>query len=191
MKLTQPIRNKAHVQALLNFYHDRGHLRNYLLLCLGVYTALRISDILSLTTDHVYDFKKRKVRTSITIVEKKTGKHKSLALHKTVITALALGLATAKPGQALIRNTRTNKALSRVQAWRIIRAAAESLKLPQSVSCHSLRKTFGYHAWKDGTPPVVIMEIYNHSSLKITKCYLGVSQDDKDAVYVGLCFAAS
>jgi len=189
MNLTEPIRNKAHVRALLNFYLDRGHTRNYLLICLGIHTALRISDILALTTDHVYNFKKREVRKTITITEKKTGKTKTVALHKTVTAALALALPTAKPGQALIRNSRTNKALGRVQAWRIIRAAAESLELPQNVSCHSLRKTFGYHSWKKGVSPAVLMEIFNHSSLKITQRYLGVSQDDQNAAYKALDFA--
>jgi site-specific recombinase XerD len=81
-------------------------------------------------------------------------------------------------------NERTGNAISRVQAYRIIRGAGCAVGLVERVSCHSLRKTFGYHAWKSGVSPVVIMDIYNHSSFDVTRRYLGVCKDDRDAVYM-------
>ena len=80
----------------------------------------------------------------------------------------------------------TNQPLSRSQAFRIIKEAAVFIGLPQHVSCHSLRKTFGYHAWQQGTPPALLMDIYNHSSYRITKRYLGIEQDDKDNVFLNI-----
>ena len=190
MAMTEPIRNKNHLQQLIMYYFNHGNMRNYLLIILCVHTALRISDILKLSTNDVYDFRNHRVRRTITITEKKTGKSQTIALHKSIIAALSACFPSAKPGTPLICNKRTSKAISRIQAYRLIRSAAEDINLPQRVSCHSLRKTFGYHSWKSGVSPAVIMEIYNHSSLKVTKRYLGVSQDDKNAVYLGLCFAA-
>ena len=73
--------------------------------------------------------------------------------------------------------------ISRSQAWRIVRQAAEETGLDGNVSCHSLRKTFGYHAWKQGVPPAMLMMIYNHSSYQITKRYLGIIQEEKDDVF--------
>lgn len=49
-----------------------------------------------------------------------------------------------------------------------------------------MRKTFGYYAWKYGTQPAVLMDIYNHSSYEITKRYLGIKQDDKDSVFLSI-----
>jgi integrase len=190
MKTTEPIRNKNHVRQLIEYYLKLGQIRNYVLIALGVYTALRISDILSLKCDDVFDFKNRKVRKSITLTEKKTGKSKIVALNKNLVAALKAYFPEAKPGAPLIINSRTGKAISRIQAYRIIRAAAEALGFGYAVSCHSLRKTFGYHCWKDGVSPAVIMEIYNHSSLSVTKRYLGVSQDDVNKAYNGLNFSA-
>ena len=41
----------------------------------------------------------------------------------------------------------------------------------------------GYHAWKQGVPPAMLMMIYNHSSYQITKRYLGIIQEEKDDVF--------
>ena len=187
MSTTQPIRNKRQVRALADYYMRKGQFRNRTLIILGVHTALRISDLLLLTWDDVYDFDQERVRGNINLVEKKTHKTKTVALNKTAVKALALlALKAARKGRFLIENPKTGKAISRIQAYRIIRAAAEALRFQGRVSCHSLRKTFGYHAWKSGVSPAIIMEIFNHSSLAVTRVYLGVTQDDKNEVYLSL-----
>lgn len=188
MNTTEPIRRKNHVRKLLSYYSNKGEPRNYALIALSVHTALRISDILLLNCDHVYDFKRRRVRESFTITEKKTGKSKIIALNKEAVAALQAYFPCAEPGKPLILNARTGKAISRIQAYRLIRAAAEAVSLPQRVSCHSLRKTFGYHAWKGGADSITLMGIFNHSSFEVTRRYLGLTQDDKNRVYLRLNF---
>ena len=189
MKATQPIRCKHQVHQFINYYRQQGQLRNYVLATICMHTALRISDVLAIRYEDIYDPATNLPRRSITLTEKKTGKTKTIALHKNIITALRLYQPTATPNSPLILNSRTGEAITRIHAYRILRAAAEALGFGQSVSCHSLRKTFGYHAWKGGTSPAVIMEIYNHSSLAITRRYLGVNQDDMNIVYLGQDFA--
>ena len=188
MKATQPIRSKHQVRQFIFYYWQQGQLRNYVLATICVHTALRISDVLALRYEDVYD-NTNYPRQSITLTEKKTGKTKTIALHKNIITALKHYHREAQPGAPLILNNQTGKAITRVQAYRLLRAAADALGFGHNVSCHSLRKTFGYHAWKEGTSPAVIMEIYNHSSLSVTRRYLGVNQDDMNAVYLGQDFA--
>lgn len=192
MATTQPIRNKKQIRELAEYYLQKGQLRNYVLIVLGVHTALRISDLLRLRWEDAYDFANGCVRVNICITEKKTKKSKIIALNKSAIGALTM-LATknARKGSVIMENLRTHKAISRIQAYRIIRAAAEALAFQTRVSCHSLRKTFGYHAWKSGISPAVIMEIYNHSSLAVTRRYLGVTQDDKNAAYLNLDFTVT
>ncbi|MCL2391916.1 MAG: tyrosine-type recombinase/integrase [Oscillospiraceae bacterium] len=189
MKATEPIRNKLQVRQLAEYYLKRGEIRNYVLVIMSVHTALRISDLLHIRWDDVYDFEKKHVRESISITEKKTRKTKMIALHPQIKAALHLYAPAAKSGAFLIDNQRTGKSISRIQAYRLIRSAAEALEFLHQVSCHSLRKTFGYHAWKNGVSPAIIMDIYNHSSLAVTKRYLGITQDDKNAVYMSLDFS--
>ena len=118
---------------------------------------------------------------------KKTEKETRILINKELQETL-LSYRTTQPSIAdtdyLFPSPRkTGSPLSRYQAYRIVRKAAEAVGIEDVIRCHSLRKTFGYHAWKMGTPPALLMEIYNHSSFQITKHYLGIEQDDKDAVF--------
>ena len=181
---TDPIRDKKQVKALSEYWLKRGNFRNYALVVLGICTALRISDLLRLSWDDVYDFEAEEFRKHVVIIERKTGKEKTIALNSKAIAALRLCLP-ARRGVYIFANNRKDAApISRVQAWRIIKAAAEAVQVTGRIACHSLRKTFGYLAWKNGVSPVMLMDIYNHSSFEVTKRYLGISQEDRDKVYL-------
>ena len=191
MAATQPIRNKHQIKELARYYLRRGQFRNHVLIVLGLHTALRISDLLRLRWDDVYDFENQCVRAIFTTTEKKTGKGKTIALNKDAVRALTLlATKTAEQGHFLLENNRTKKAISRIQAYRLIRAAADALQFQFRVSCHSLRKTFGYHALKSGVSLATIMEIYNHSNFAVTRRYLGITQDEKNEAYQNLSLLA-
>ena len=188
MASTEPIRSKKQLDLLAGYWLKKGHFRNYTLIVLGVCTALRISDLLRFTWGDVYDEDHGVFRSRVTLIEQKTGKRNTIALNKKAIYALQL-LYPYRRGKFLFSNNRHNAGpISRVHAWRIIRAAAEASGIEGCIGCHSLRKTFGYHAWVAGTSPVILMDIYNHSSYEITRRYLGVSQDDRDKVYLNTSF---
>ena len=188
MNRTEPIRDARKLKEYLSYYKKQREYRNHVLVNLGVHTALRISDILKLGTNDVFDFKRRKVKETISVKEKKTGKTKLIALHPNAIRALYLYFHLATPNMPLIMNKSTFAPISRQHAHRIVSEAAKAVNIPHRVSSHSLRKTFGYHSWKSGTSPVVLMAIYNHSSYDTTKRYLGVEQDDQNKAYRALRF---
>jgi integrase len=107
----------AQIKELMDSYLRKGQLRNYVLIILSVHTALRISDLQCLLWDDVYDFGSNRVRQSIYLVEKKAHKPNTIVLNKAIIDALTLYSTTAAaPGRAIIENTRTRKAISRIQA---------------------------------------------------------------------------
>lgn len=183
-------RDRKSLKKFKDYYRtQKPDPRNYALVVLGLNTALRISDILNLTYDMVYH--KGEVRTHIVVKERKTGKSNHILLNQEIRKALKsyhsylISSSSHRVGNIYLFPSPRNKDrhLSRYQAYRIIQAITQAVPIDGHISCHSLRKTFGYHAWKQGADPVVIMLIYNHSSFSITKRYLCIEQDDKDDIY--------
>ena len=186
MSTADPIRTKDQLHQMSAYFLERGQFRNNALIVLGVYTALRISDLLRLKWDDVYDEPTGRFRSHLCVTEQKTGKQKTIALHQQAIHALRLYLPYRRSAY-LFASRKGDRPISRTQAWRIISNAAAVLGVSGNISCHSLRKTWGYHAWtSQAVSPVVIMEIYNHSSYDVTKRYLGVAQDDLDKAYLDM-----
>ena len=190
MATTQPIKNKAEIMRLKEYFVKKREIRNYVLITLGLNTSIRISDLLNLQWKDVYNFRLKKYRKHISIIEQKTDKHTMIPLNREVIKALD----TYREESGFVCETDyifksrvgNNKPIGRTQAFRIIKHATEELNIEGIIACHSLRKTFGYQAWKQGVPPAVIMSIYNHSSLEVTKRYLSIDQDERDAVFMKL-----
>ena len=190
MGTTQPIRDRQELQNFSTYYKDeKPNLRNNALVVLGLNTALRISDLLHLRWNDLYDFEKLCFRDHLLIKEQKTGKRKRIAINEKAREAMEMYFNERNPAEdEFIFSKRTNpyKPLSRSQAYRIIKDDANHTTSEEAVSCHSLRKTFGYFAWQEGVQPALLMDVFNHSSYAITKRYLGIEQDEKDLVYLNL-----
>ena len=189
MAVTEPIRNKNHIREMANYYLSKGNFRNHLLIVMGVHTGLRISDLLQLKRSDIYNYQQGCFHSHIHLVEQKTGKTRAIALNKKVLSALALCFRTQSgiADDFLFQSRRrSHRPIGRTQAWRVVKEAAAAIGVAGVIGCHSLRKTLGYHAWKAGVAAVLLMDLFNHSSFEVTRRYLGISQDDRDAVYLGL-----
>ncbi|KYN77683.1 recombinase XerD [Clostridium sporogenes] len=187
MERVEPIRSEKKIKDLKNYLLGANNIRNYTLIVLGLNSALRISDILNLTWDDVYDFEERVLKTHVYIKEKKTGKNKKFLLNKNAVNAIQKLKKEIRYINALdyIFQSREgkNRPITRSMALKIIKSSCKAVGIKEKIGCHSLRKTFGYHSWKKGVPLPILMELYNHSNQAITKLYLGINQDDIDDVY--------
>lgn len=194
MSTTIPIKDKEKLEIVKNYYLERKAYRNQALIILGLNTALRIGDMLSLKWKDVYNANKHCFHKHIALTEQKTGKYSCIALNKASVNALWTVIEQqkiqSKPNweETYIFSGRnhTNLPISRIQAYRIVQAAAAAAGYKEHISCHSLRKTFGYHAWQQGVTPVMLMNIYNHSSFQVTKRYLCIDQEERDEVFLNI-----
>lgn len=188
MSETYPIKNSETLHFFRDYYKDvQPNPRNHTLIVMGLNTAFRAGDLLKLRWQDVCDTNGI-LRKHIRVKEQKTGKLRTVPINAALQQTLDLYrkvCSRTAPQDFLFPSKRCKSCpLSRSQAYRIVRRAAESCGLFEHVGCHSLRKTFGYYAWKQGTPPAMLMDLYNHSSYQITKRYLGIEQDERDQVYL-------
>ena len=187
MEFVQPIRDIDKIEAMKKILKST-HLRDYCLFTIGINSALRISDLLKLNIGDVVDENMKPV-DKISLREQKTQKLKEFPLGKTSVKALKEYLATSencKPEDSLFPSRKGGVPMTRVQAYRIIRDAARAVGITERIGSHTLRKTFGYHAYRQGSDITLVQKLLNHSSPGDTLAYIGITQDDLDNVYLTL-----
>ena len=72
--LTTPIRKKEDINLIKEYYLKNGKYRDYALFVVGINTSLRISDILNMRWNDIYDFEYQRFREHLFLNEQKTGK---------------------------------------------------------------------------------------------------------------------
>lgn len=179
MNIVEPIRKRSDIEKIKKGLTPR----NRLMFVFGINSALRISDILKLTVNDVID-DYGKPRDFVELKEKKTKKAKRFRLNNSIQKELKK--VEGDPNDYLFKSRKgENNAISRVQAYRIIQKAAETVGLDDvKIGTHSMRKTFGYHAYNGGTPLEHLQIVFNHSSPNDTLKYIGITQEHIDEVYV-------
>ena len=126
MSTAQPIRSNDELNLFKEFYlNNRPNVRNYALICIGLNSALRISDVLQLRWEDVYDFKNEHFLKHIIIIEKKTNKETRIAINdKSEMKYIGIGVQnirgdlllddfslTVKGGTSGIETTTANQTL--------------------------------------------------------------------------------
>ena len=167
-----------------------GNYKMSLLIALGCFTGLRISDILALRWKqilHVSEF---------SVIEKKTRKQRTLRLNPQLQRHIAECYEQINPigvnAPILVSQKGTIFTIQRINVMLKEIKRRYHLRVG-NFSCHSLRKTFGRQVYTMSGDSaelalVKLMELFNHSSIAITKRYLGLRQEEILETYDVLSF---
>lgn len=167
-----------------------GNYKMSLLIAIGIFTGLRISDILALHWNQILN------TSEFSIVEKKTGKVRTIRLNPQLQEHIHLCHAKIKPptskGYILVSQKRSVYSIQRINVMLKEVKSKYRLKV-KNFSCHSLRKTFGRQVYNMNSENselalVKLMELFNHSNVAITKRYLGLRQEELLETYDCLNF---
>ncbi len=189
MNFVEPIRDKKQIAHIKNLLRGQGRWRDLLLFVVGINTALRISDLLQLRIGDFLDEKKG-TKSRFWIREEKRGKRHEIVINESIREALEEYLVAypdvaTDPTHFVFFSSKTDsygKPLKRGQAWKFITSICRQVGLHGNFGTHSLRKTWGYHARMQGVDLALIMYKLNHASLAYTKRYLGITDDELQAV---------
>ncbi len=160
-----------------------------LLFAVGCFTGLRIGDILKLRWQDVYNC------NALELVEGKTKKIRKIKLNSAlveIINRLHEKMKIEDDHQLLFINKTKTKAFNIQYVNRKLKEIGKQYLASNkiSISSHLFRKTLGRHVWElnDYSEKSLLLlgELFNHSSIKITKIYLGIKEEEIGDVYLNL-----
>lgn len=167
-----------------------GEIMMSLLIASGCFFGLRISDLRTLRWNMLLE------EDSFTIIEKKTGKSRIIKINKSFqqhVRDCYEALQISDKNQfcflsrkgTVMTTQRINVRLKEIKT-------RYHLKV-KNLSTHSLRKTFGRQvvekAGQNSEMALIkLSEIFNHSNIQVTRRYLGLRQQELNAVYDSLEF---
>jgi integrase len=172
-----------------NLYNEENYKMS-LLISFGAFWGLRISDILSLKWEQVYNL------DEFTLVERKTKKARDIKINSQLKRHIADCYQNINPCtlDEFIFTSQKGTVFS-IQRINVILKDMKiryNLKI-KNFSSHSLRKCFGREIFnRSGENAelaiVKLSQLFNHSSTSITRRYLGISQKELLETYDVLTF---
>ncbi|MEH7235643.1 tyrosine-type recombinase/integrase [Bacillus sp. JJ1562] len=183
MEFVDPIRDVNKINEIKEVLKKQSQ-RDLLLFVFGINTAVKVSDLLSLRVEDVWD--ESGMKEFLYVKDATSEEVKAYYLNNMIKNELSEYLETHeyKGSDFLFKSKKDNQPISRQQAYRIINHAAKEVGIPGKVGMHTLRKTFGYHAYLKGIAISILMDIYNHHSPSETFKYIGINKEEENLVKV-------
>lgn len=174
MKFVYPIKNIDRINEIKKLLDQQQSKRDYVFFVLGINTGLRLNDLLNLKVLHVFDGKQIRDFIHVRSCDPPyfINNNSKKALNK------YLNQGDFDLEDFLFKSKKSNLPITRQQAYRIIKNAGKEVGLTDNnIGTHTLRKTFGYHAYKKGVAISLLQKIFHHASSNETLHYLDIKSD--------------
>lgn len=181
MVTEEPIRSLEAIKHIKGMLYTENR-RDYALFVVGINTAFRCGDLVSIT---VGDVRGKKAGDDVVVREEKTGKLRRVTLNDNSAEAIDRLLRTipeANDHDFLFSGQRGKMSVSYVN--RLVKRWCSEAGLNGQFGSHTLRKTWGYHQRVTfGSDIEHLMLAYNHSSPRQTLTYLCIQPDEMKEIY--------
>lgn len=169
--------------------------RNKMLFRIGINLSLRISDLITLRwkfflKDDMTFKDSYKIQPKKT---KKTGKFVTIYFNDAVKQAImeyVWQYPIEDMNDFVFKSRKGNGAISERGVWKIMVDYSTEAGIERNIGTHSLRQTFGRFVWHRAEDKeealVMLMMIFNHSSVATTKKYIGILDDEIEEVFNSL-----
>lgn len=194
---TDPLKSLADIQLVKDYFLSQAQrypsnhtsIRNYALFVVGINCARRIGDMLTFKVEDFID-ENGQFKKYYRLKEGKTGKPVRLRITDSMCDAVSLYLGTLAVynlSDFLFQSREgDNQPLTTRAVSKIMKDMSRAVGLEArgiNFNCHSMRKTWAYHAYiHDKTQLASIQKVLNHSSQAITLHYIGIDQEEMDVL---------
>ncbi len=175
---------------LLQRLERDAEFRFMLLFAVGSYTGLRYGDLSMLRWNDLMG------RDKMVVIEGKTRKERVIHINQhlsEIIERMYQKLGIANDDELVFANKDGNKPINIQYVNRRLKQLAAKYELqiePEEVSTHMFRKTLGRRVWEKNNHSekslILLGNLFNHSSVKITKAYLGIREKEIGDLYLSL-----
>jgi len=158
--------------------------RDYALFVVGINTAFRACDLLSLKISEVEHLK---AGDEMVLRERKTGKKRYININKAVHTAIQKLICTLPEdgNDWLFRSEKTGQPLTVPAFCNMVKKWCRKAHLKGNYGSHSLRKTWGYQQRILFKAPVYLLtKAYGHTSEEVTMRYIGIQTEEMKNVFM-------
>lgn len=173
MEFVKPIVSIETIEALKAALKKHS-ARDYLLFVFAINTGLRISEMLKIEVSDIVENGNTPMRF-LSIGKEEIFINDSIhhALHYYFSASGTSGKQTY-----LFQSSRLEKPITRQQTYRILTQAAKEAGVEGTIGPHTLRKTFGYHAYHKGIAVSLIQKRFHHASPAETRKYIGIEKNE-------------